>query len=206
MSIPSKITGGGNSSVAQNVLRITFSQALAAPPRLEGWDDSTFATVAKEMFAGTTVNGSKPMVSAVATTDGAPSSNWKPASATAGGDTVNRLKGTSSYVILSTGNPGVGGVVRWNMDWEIPSDATVPATNSMNGVFAVRYSYSGSAPSLTWAYNEGSEGSPSWTTITPGSAGNLIRPADSGVSSSAVVLTKPISGVVDAAELWITAT
>lgn len=209
MSVPSKVTGGSNNSVAQNVLRITFSQALSAPPRLEGWDDSTFSTTVKEVFAGTAINASKPEVSAVATTDSAPASAWKPAAVVAGGAVINRLLGSTNYVNLSAAAPGAGGTVRFNLCWEIPSDASVPATNTMNLVFGIRLSYSGAVPSLTWAFNDnsagGTEGAPVWTTITPGSAGNFARPADAGVSSGAIIITKPTSGTVDSGEVWIAA-
>lgn len=210
MAIPSRVQGAGNNSTAQNVFRITFSQALSAPPTLESWDDSTFSATTKEMFAGTTVNGNIPFLSAVATTDGAPASAWKPAAPTAGGAVANRLKGTTNFVDLSVAAPGAGGTVRFNLVWEIPSDATVPATNTLNGVLAVRFSFSGADPTLTWAYNDadagGTEGAPVFTVITPGASGNFIRPADAGATSASVVFTKPTSGVADSPEVWVTST
>lgn len=211
MAIPSRVAGAGNNSQAQNVFRITFSQALASVPTLESWDDSTFSSISKEVFTGTAVNGNLPFVAAVATTDAAPvSSTWKPASATAGGAVINRLKGTTNFVNLSVGVPGVGASVRFNLVWEEPSDATVPATNTQNSVFACRYAYTGAAPTLTWAYNDfgagGTEGAPVWTTITPGAAGNFIRPTDSGATSANLVLTKPVSSVSDSPQVWVTNT
>jgi len=176
---------------------------------LESWDDSTFLTTVKEQFAGTGVNGNIPYVSAVATTQGAPSSNWKPASRTAGGAVANRLKGTTNFVNLSTGIPGAGGSVTWNLDFEIPSDAAVPSTSTF-GVLAVRYAYSGAAPTLTFQFNDvsagGTDGAPVFTNITPGGAGNFIRPADAGSTSASVVVTKPTSGVLSAAMIWVTNT
>jgi len=209
MSVPSKVVGAGNASSAQNVFKVTFSQALASVPTLEAWDDATFATVAKEMFAGTAVNGNIPFLSAVATSNGAPASNWKPASPGAGGATANRLKGTTNYVNLAAAAPGAGGYVRFNLCWEIPSDASVPSTNTMNGVLAIRFAYSGATPSLTWQFNDsgagGTEGAPSWTTITPGAAGHVIRPADASATSANLVLTKPTSSTLDAATVWVAA-
>lgn len=209
MAIPSKVVGAGNNSSAVNCFQVSFSQALSAAPTLEAWDDSTFSTTTKEWTAGTAGNGNIPYVSAVATTQGAPVSAWKPASPVAGGAVINRLKGTTNFVILSTSIPGAGGTVKFNINFEIPSDASVPSTNSF-GVFAVRYSYSGATPSLTFQFNDssagGTDGAPQFTNITPGAAGNFIRGADVGVSSGSVILTKPTSSVVDAGEIWVTNT
>ncbi len=209
MAIPSQVAGAGNNSSAQNVFKVIFSQALSGNPTLESWDDSTFSTTAREQFTGTTVNGNKPYMSAVATTDAAPVGNWKPGVPIAGGATINRLKGLTNFVNLSTVIPGAGGAVRFNLDFEIPSDAAVPSTNTF-GVLAIRYSFSGPTPSLTWQFNDvsagGTEGAPQFTNITPGAAGNLIRFADNGVSSANVVFTKPTSGVADAPQIWVTNT
>jgi hypothetical protein len=209
MSIPSAVVGAGNNSSAVNPFNVTFSQALSAIPTLESWDDSTFLTVTKEQFVGTAGNGNIPYVSAVATTGGAPASNWKPASPAAGGATINRLKGTTNFVNLSSSIPGSGGTVKWNLDFEVPSDAAVPSTSTF-GVLAVRFSYSGAAPTLTFQFNDlsagGTDGAPVNTNITPGSAGNFIRPADAGATSANVVMTKPSSGVLSAATIWVTNT
>jgi hypothetical protein len=209
VSIPSKVTGAGNNSSARNVFRVVFSQNLSANPTLESWDDSTFATTNREQFTGTAGNGNKPEVAAVATTDGAPASAWKPASPTAGGATINRLLGLTNFVVLSTVIPVAGGLVSFNMDFEIPFDATVPSTNTF-GVLATRFSFSGPTPTLTWQFNDnsagGTEGAPSWTTLSPGAAGNFIRPADSGSVAANVVVTRPPSSVIDAAEVWVTNT
>lgn len=209
MSVPSSVTGAGNNSSARNVFRIVFSQTLSANPTLESWDDNTFATTNKEQFAGTAGNGSIPYISAVATTDGAPVLAWKPAAGTAGGATINRLKGLTNFVTLSTVIPVAGGLVSFNLDFELPFDATVPSTNTF-GVLACRFSFAGATPTLTWQFNDnsagGTEGAPQWTTLTPGAAGNFIRPADASATSAAVVVTKPTSGVADAGAVWVTNT
>ena len=209
MSIPSSVTGAGNPSSAQNVFRVTFSQNLSAVPTLESWDDGTFSTTNREQFTGTTGNGNKPYLSAVATTDTAPVSSWKPASVTPGGAVINRLVGLTNFVNLSVSIPVAGGAVRFNLDFEIPFDATVPSTNTF-GVLAIRFAYSGATPTLTWQFNDnsagGTEGAPSWTTLSPGSAGNFIRPADAGATSGNVVVTRPASGVIDSGSIWVTNT
>jgi hypothetical protein len=210
MSVPSNVANAGNNSSAQNVFRVVFSQALSASPSLEAWDDSTFSSNTKEMFTGTAGNGGIPYVSAVATTDTAPTPLWKPVAPVGGGAVANRLKGTTNFVTLTTTIPGVGAAVRFNLDWEISFDTTVPSTTTCNGVLAVRYSYSGAAPTLTWQFNDvsagGTESSPQWTGITPGAAGQFIRPTDSGVSSANLVFTKPSAGVLDSAQIWVSNT
>jgi hypothetical protein len=209
MSIPSNVAGAGNNSSAQNVYRVTFSQNLSANPTLESWDDSTFSSTTREQFTGTAGNGLIPYLAGIATTDSAPLAAWKP-SPVAGGATANRLKGLVNFVNLSTIVPVAGGSVRFNLNFEIPFDATVPATNTF-GVLAVRFSFSGATPTLTWQFNDisagGTEGAPQWTTITPGAAGNFIRPADAGATSASVIVTKPAtSGTIDSAQQWVTNT
>lgn len=209
MAIPSQVVNAGNNNSVQNVFKVTFSQALSAAPTIESWDDSTFSTTVKEQFTGTTVNTNIPYLSAVATTDVTPSSNWKPSGPIAGGAVANRLKGLTNYVNASVNAPTAGAAIRFNIDFEIPTDATVPSTNTF-GVLAVRYAYSGPAPSVTWQYNDvqsgGTEGAPQWTNITPGAAGNYIRPADAGTTSANVAVTKPASSVASAAQIWVTNT
>ena len=208
MPIPSQVAGAGNNSSARNVFKVTFSQALSAPPTIESWDDSTFSTTIKEQFVGTAVNGNIPYLAAVATTDAAPVGTWKP-SVVAGGAVANRLKGTTNFVNASVNAPTAGTAISFNLNFEIPTDATVPSTNTF-GVLAVRYSYSGALPTITWQYNDvgagGTEGAPQWTSITPGGSGNYIRPADSGTTSANVAVTKPTSGTLDAAQVWVTNT
>lgn len=205
MAIPFKVAGAGNGSSAQNVYRITFSQALSDYPVYKAWDnsqtfpsvDSSGSTTNKEIFTGTTGNGNKPMLSLVDTSSSAPSSNWKPTSATSGSANPNRLKGNTSYVTATT-IPSAGGSIRFNMCLEVPYDATVPSTSSMNAMLEVTYYYTGSAPTVTWAANEGTEGSPTWTTLTPGTHGIRFCNASANPSNSSTwKLTLPTSGTVD---------
>jgi hypothetical protein len=211
MAIPSKVVGGGNNSTAQNVFRITWSQGLSAAPQYQAWDNSSTypavdaagSTTAKEAFTGTAGNSSKPMYALVATTSAAPSSNWMPASATGGAANPNRLKGTTNYVTDPT-TPSASGTTRFNLSAEFPSDASVPSSSSQNILLQVQYQYTGSAPTLTYAYNDGgTEGSPSWTTFTPGTHG--IRLVNTGTSSGTYKFTLPTSSVSTVQELWVTA-
>jgi hypothetical protein len=175
MSVPSKVVGACNNSTAQNVFRIVFSEATSNPPKLEAWDDFSFSTTDKEVFTGTVGNGSKPIFVAVATTDAAPSSSWVPSAAVAGGDVANRMKGTDSYINLSAAAIAATEAVRFNVNWEIPFDASIPA--DMEAIIVCRFSYTGAAPILTWEFNDsvagGTEASPIWTTITPGATGHV---------------------------------
>lgn len=210
MAIPSKAVGYGNNSTAQNVFRIQFTQALSTAPKYEAWDNSsTFpardasgSTTAKEIFAGTTGNSNKPYLSLVATTSAAPSSAWKPSSATSGSANPNRLKGTTNYVTDPT-TPAANDYIRFNMVAEVPYDAAVPSTSSCNYLLQIRYNYTGTAPTLNYYYNDGgSEGTPTWTTWTPGTHG--MKHTSAGVSSPNLKLTLPESSTVDSAEGWIT--
>lgn len=206
MSIPNKATGYGNASTARNVFRVTFSQALSSAPKYEAWDGGSFPAVGSgttttgRIFAGTTGNGSKPMLSLVDTSSGAPTSSWKPTSATAGSANPNRMKGQTNFV-TATATPGAGGTITFNMVVEIPSDHVT--TDALTPDILIRYTYTGSAPSLTWAFNEGSEGSPTWTTLTPGTHG--IRHTRAGISAGGPYLANiPASSTEDTAEGWVT--
>lgn len=218
MATPSKVEGAGNNSTAQNVFRVTFSEATSNSPMLKAFDDSSATTVLGRAFIGTAGNGNKPLMSAVATTDGAPVAAWKPATATAGGATINRLKGNDSYVILSAAPVSAGGNVRFNLCWELPSDIPIApplppgdpsyTIDSLYAAFSLDFSYSGSIPVLTWEFNDYSEGGteavPFWTTMVSGFSNNdQLLPANAGSSPSNITMHKPPSGVIDIGEVWV---
>jgi hypothetical protein len=205
-AIPSKIVGAGNGSTAQNVLRVVFSEASSDTPMLESWDDENFNTVANEVFAGTTGNSNKPMLSAVATKEAAPASNWMPANGSSGdSNVINRLKGDTFRVRLLSTSVAQNGDVLFNMVLELPYDASVPA--DLDNVLIVRYAYAGDAPVLSWYFNDdsagGSEGTPQWTAITSGLTGNVLQPSDAGGLGQ--VIHKPTSSVAVNPELWVLA-
>lgn len=211
MAIPNKAVGYGNNSIAQNVFRITYSTALSSPPKWEAYDSAqsfptadTAVTVANTIFAGTAGNSNKPMLSLVATTSAAPTSAWKPAAATGGSANPNRIKGQTNFITDPT-TPGAGGIIRWNMVLELPSDATTSSTMAHD--LLNRYTYTGGAPTLTWAFNDtgagGTEGTPVWTNLTPGTHG--IRHCRAGtVAGGPYLLTIPASSTIDSAEGWVT--
>jgi len=206
MSIPFKVTGAGNKNAA-NVFKVVFSQALALPPTIEAWDNSsTFPvsescgkTTVKQIFTGTAGNSNIPMLYAVATTSAAPGLNWKPASATVGSATKNRLKGRTNYVTNPT-TPSAGGHILFNLGLEIPYDAESTA-GEMEHMFQIRFFYGGSAPTVTIYGNTGTEISPSWSQITSSQHG--LRFCDVTVEGT-YELTLPQSGTVDAQEIWVT--
>jgi hypothetical protein len=205
MAIPSKATGYGNNSTARNVFRLAFSTALSGAPLYKAWDGAVFpatgvaVTTANTVFAGTAGNGNKPMLSLVDTSSGAPALAWKPAAATAGSANPNRMKGSTNFV-TATATPGAGGTITWNEVIELPSDATTSSTMATD--LEITYQYTGVAPVLTWAYNEGTEGVPIWTALVPGTNG--LRHCDAGTVSPVYLLTIPSAGTVDSAEGWIT--
>ena len=101
----------------------------------------------------------------------------------------------------SATNPA--GVLRWNEMLEMPSD--VATTDNLTYDLLVRYQYTGSAPSLAWYYNDsgagGTEGTPVWTALTPGTHG--LRHCNAGTVAGTYKLDIPPSGTVDASEGWI---
>ena len=202
MTVPAKITGAGNNSSAQNVIKIAFSEATSDAPTLEAWDDATISSTAKALFTGSVGNGNIPNLSAVGTTDSAPASDWKPAAPVAGGATANRLKGSTYYCVLSASPVALGGVITFNVCWELAYD-TPEAAAGLEHVLKVKYAYTGAPPILTWSINEGTESVPVWTEVTPGATGNKLMPANSGVTYPNISVALPAAGVFDAAEYWV---
>jgi len=210
MAIPFQITGAGNQD-ARYVFRVTFSEDLSVSPTIEAWDNiltfpartTTGSTVAKEVFTGTTGNGNIPMLYAVATTSSSPGDDWKPAAATAGSANPNRLEGDTSYVTDPT-TPSAGESIYFNLGIEVPYDATVPSISSLAHVIQIRYRYSGSVPTISFAANEGTEASPTWTTLVPGNHGVRYCNAGTNWSAGPYRLTLPETGTVDAPELGLT--
>jgi len=211
--IPNKATGAGNNN-ATVVYKATFSTALSSAPRLEAWDnsqtfpavDATGSTILKEIFTGTTGNGSKPMlagyIGGLSSAPTLPGASWHPGSATGGGANPNLLKGSTNFV-NTTVVPGTGEAIVFNLSQRVPFDATVPSTTSMNALILIRCNYTGAAPTIALDFNEGTEGTPSWTTITAGTHG--IRFCNAGtISGGPYKLTLPESGTVDAGEQWVT--
>lgn len=212
MAIPNRAVGYGNNSTARNVFRITFDQALTSAVRYEAYDTNgtfpavgTLTTTTQKLFVGTAGNGSIPMLSLVDTTNAAPTSAWKPGSATGGSANPNRMRGTTNYVTQAGAIVGAAGVITFNMVVELPSDLTTSDNAQVAHDLLVRYTYAGTAPALTWAFNDlvsGTEGTPTWTNFTPGTHG--IRHAKSGAATPNYYATIPTSGTQDTVEGWVT--
>jgi hypothetical protein len=208
MAIPAKSTGYGNNSVARNVFKLTFSTDLSSAPIYEAYNGGTFPAVGSTtnttntVFAGTAGNSNKPMLSLIDTSSGAPTSNWKPASVSVGSANPNRMLGTTNYVTATaTPTGGPGGAITWNEVLEVPSDATTSSTMAHD--LLIRYTYTGAAPTLTWAFNEGTEGAPTWTTLTPGTHG--LRHCRTGTVGGGPYLANiPATSTEDTVEGWIT--
>jgi len=207
MAIPNDATGYGNENAA-NVFRISFSQDCSQAAKYEMYDRTAawpatgvLVTVAKKIFVGTTVNGDIPMMSLVCTMDGLPGAAWKPASPTAGSANPNRMKGQTNYV-TSTSTPTAALPLKFNMVLEVPSDLLATEDSEMYHDLLVRYWYTGTAPTLTWAFNEGTEATPTWTTMTPDTHG--IRHCKSGAGVGDYYAIIPESGTEDTVEGHVT--
>jgi hypothetical protein len=210
MAIPDKAVGYGNLSTARNVFGFYTSQDLSSVIRYEAYDNNeTFpalespalTTVLNDILVGTTHNSSKSMVCLVDTTNAAPSSDWKPAAATAGEANPNRLKGTTSYVDQDGAARAATERATFNMVIEVPHD--VETTDTMQFELSVRYTYTGTAPAVKFQYNDGTEGSPNWVDITAGTHG--IKHCRTGSSApSNLYANIPADGTEDTTEGWVT--
>jgi hypothetical protein len=217
MAIPFKIVGAGPNDATQ-CFKVTFDQALSTAPKIEAWDNSaTFpakdasgSTTAKEIFTGTTGNGSKPMLAAwsggssAAPTLPTGGAAWHPASATGGTANPNLLLGTTNYVTC-TNTPALGENTVFNLSLKVASDCTVPSSASMAHIVQIRYTYTGTAPALTFAGNDGgTETTPAWTTFVPGTNGVRYCNASTVWATGPYKLTLPETGTLVAPELGIT--
>lgn len=198
--LPAKVYGAGNGSTFRWCLTVTFRlNGTVDVPVLEAWDDFKTNSVLHEIFTGTSVNGNIPMLSGVATTNGSPVSNWKPVAPIPGGATINRLKGSTNYINLSTSFIYENGGAFFNLCWEVPCDATVPA--DMDCVLILKYSFSGVHPRLEWGYHDSSLGIN--TEIDVGPNGCKLQPVEAGTGPGNLILYQPMTGVKDNPELWV---
>jgi len=207
MSIPNKATGYGGTS-ARYVFSFYTDQALSSKIKYEAYDnDQTFpatdtvTTSANYSLAGTTANSHYPMVCLIDTTSAAPASaGWKPATPSAGEANPNRLRGQTYYVEQDGSTLGAGTAAYFNMIVEVPYD--LETTDAMGFDLTVRYTYTGTAPTPYFRFNEGSDATPSWTNITVDTHG--IKHCRSGSTASYLYANIPESGTEDTAEGWVT--
>jgi len=93
--------------------------------------------------------------------------------------------------------------VRFNMTAEFASDSAVPSSSSQNILLQVQYQYTGSAPTLTYSYNDGgSDAAPTWTNFVPGTNG--VRFVNTGTIAGTYKYTLPSSSTANVQELWVT--
>jgi len=209
--IPFKPVGIGQVA-AKNVFRATFSQALSTIPKLKCWDDYNLNTVANDIFVGTAINGSLPLIAGIGLTT-APSANWWPASMSANAlvNVATRLKGNNGYCQLAGSAPGAEDEVFFNIDYKIPSDLAPSAT--MGHALTIEIQYTGSTPLVRWYANQGAEGSPDWVELLPRAQGyqpisgdTEIAPCDSGEGLDGTENYKisiPTSGQSFPDEIWL---
>ena len=206
MAVPCEATGYGNLSTAQNVFgfSVDSDDELSSAIKYECYDnDNTFpavdtvTTVANDIF----VNGasSYSMICLIDTTNAAPSSDWKPSAPSAGEANPNRMKGQTNYVEQDGSALGKSGRATFNMVIEVPSTAATSYTMGFDTL--VRYTYTqASAPTVSFDINEGSEGTPTWTALTPGTHG--IKHCKTGSSSTDCFANIPESSTEDTADAW----
>ena len=209
MAVPFRPVGIGQVA-AFHVFRINFSQALSAIPELHAWDDFNLTSVGNKIFAGTAVNGNKPMISAIGA-DVAPAAAWWPAAEVNGAavNVASRLKGNTGWCKLSAAAPGLGDDVFYNFDYKFPSD--VLPSDTVSFCLSMLYKYTGAVPTITWYGNDaGTEGTPIWTALTTqpkgtNGAATVLRPSDAGGDGVGDVVTIPASSEAYPAEIWAAA-
>jgi len=200
MAIPLSAVGYGNNSTARNVFGVLTSEDLSSPIKYYCYDNDqefptvdTVETVANVVLAGTSGNSNKSMVCLVDTTNAAPTSDWKPSSASAGEENPNRMKGTTNYVEQDGSILSASGRATFNMVVEVPSDAAT--TDAMGFDLKIVFSYTGSAPTITFQVNEGTEGTPTWTSLTTGTHG--VKHCRAGTGTADQYANIPESGTED---------
>lgn len=192
----------GSVNTNQNVIRFNFaSYATSTAPILTAYDDDNFDTNANEILAGTTATSSTSFIKAIETTGGAPGAAWCTATTddaanTAGGP--NGLKGTDRYVPC-TSVAAAGGNKLFNIVCYCPADVS-PGTSSHEFVLVLKYTYTTTAPTVTWAFNTGTEGVPVWTTFA--TTHKMYFTGSGSTTSTIEPVVQPITGTKVCEELW----
>jgi hypothetical protein len=206
MAIPCEAAGYGNNSTARNVFgfKIGAADALSSLIKYECYDNDNAFPAVDTQTSNTNdifVNGasSYSMISLVDTSNSAPSSAWKPSSPSAGEANPNRMLGQTNYVEQDGSILGNDGRATFNMVIEVPS--TAQTSYSMGFDLLIRYTYTqASAPTVIFQINEGTEGTPTWTTMTPGTHG--VKHCRSGSSSTDCYANIPASSNEDTEDGW----
>lgn len=152
-----------------NVGAIQFSEATSTAPRLTSWDTTGHSSTNKEILDGTTGTGGEAWLRG-----GITASNVTPGagagSLPAGWTTqlvsteTYQIKGDEHYQTAASAIDS-GSQVRFVITAFVPSDAGA-GTTGHDPVLTARYTYTGSAPTVTWYWNTGTEATPVWTEHT----------------------------------------
>jgi len=216
-----QVVAAGNQNLS-NAFRVAFNGGPQSDiPQLTAWADEDMDGTAIECLVGTTENASKSMIVAASTNDGngSPGVGWAAAAPqAAGGAAINRLRGSSSYVLLGTTPPIAPFPVyrTFNFAQAVCADSS-PGTIGYQPVIAVKVFYVGAAPTVEFQYNSGTDGSPTWVPMTSSPKGtamplgvqNTIHATGpdtvGGTMNDGVLdpVTKPGSGEKIAEEYWI---
>jgi hypothetical protein len=213
-----QVVGYGNGNTNINVFGIEFDQDLSSLIEYHAVDNADFPTTgsltstSNEIFSRSS-HASGSCICLIDTTQDTapPASDWKatiPADQTE--SNPNRLKGyantTGNYYveqdgdILTIANYPTGRRATYNMVIEVPSTATTADNFRFDMVFKYTYTVA-TAPTVDFVYNTGTEGAPTWTSITVDSEG--VYHTRSGASSGAYYANIPETGTEDTVEAHV---
>jgi hypothetical protein len=207
-----EVVGYGQGGVNRYAFGLNFSQALSSLCTYHAYDNNqTFPTlestpltsVLNEIFTHGHSASNDSMIALIDTTNAEPSDTWATTLAAGGGSAgeanPNFLLGDTAWVeqdgaVFSSADQ----TLLWNMLIEV--DYQVETSDDMRFELCIKYTYTGTAPSLTWRYNVGSAPT-SWSTMTPGTHG--IKHCRSGASAGAYYANIPETGQEWTAEAWV---
>lgn len=207
LTVTAAIGGIMGNKNARQAMKLTWDQAMSAQPRLEAWDSGADLTAntapTDEILVGTASTGSKSWIAATDTTSVLPGANWYgSASERTGGTKPALLIGTGAYLLLKGATVGVVSRL-FNLCLKVPSDAAQAGATQHTPVIALRYYYTGVAPTITWQYNASTIANPKWTAFTSGSLGYTLH--FTGPDTTVTVLdpfTKPAT-LTEVAQYWV---
>ncbi len=193
-----EVVAYGEGGVNQNAFAVDFSTALSSVVTYHAYDnDQTFPTLESPALT-TTANhifsegatSSASMIALIDTTNAEPSNTWATDMTTAAeNQNPNWLKGDANYVTQAGAVRGAGERVLFNMGIEVNN--TVTTSMSMGFEVCVKYTYTGSVPTVTWKYNTGTAGTPTWTAMT---AAHGIKHCRSTAAAGSLYANIPESG------------
>jgi len=192
---------------AQNAFKIFWNKPMSAQPRLEAWDSAADLTAgaapSDEILAGTASSGNKSWLGVADTGAALPGANWYgSADERIAGTSPALIQGVSKYMLLDSLTVGVVSRL-FNLALKVPSDAAQSGTIQHTPVIALRYYYTGSAPTISWRYNSSTNATPIWTTIAAGSVGYTLHfTGPDTVTATLDPFTKP-AALTEVDEYWL---